>query len=768
MAQLIDEKAFDAIAGNRDQFRRLFREYSDATKEFVDLDQTPKRLAKATGEPHSGEPVYAPLARVLNALYLDAVANNDANRTWDSRLQSGLSGALKRRNSSIEEFIVHSMERCAEELAVSFKSENSKKHNLRCSILCCGVLAGVGLLLNSAIQSNRARARPKFAPPGELKGILLKLDLSLRFMNIDNYLQSWIGNFWRTQEVTSSFRQSALSDGGSIFDMFWTMHVPHLYEEVQRLLGRIEQSAEDEEVRRLLGVNAKQVTDLRGGVASIAEAHVMAWITGFHSGLVQSLSLDTLYWLLIYFMNSGKLERENICAYVLDVVFSKFSANGCLSLAGSDPSPVVNLGKSTEVLAILLYCDLLRRKELIREELKAANKQRAVSLGSLPPSLFAKHYDQVVDHLSALKTVHERRRLYRGSAEGVDRHFWCLCLISCGILLADELLDRHARAALRVEQFVPEPPGDYPEELQFLKEDVIDQIRRGGEARKQASYSMIFYGAPGSAKTTLAQNIAYDLDWSFLEIGSRDFLREGADQIDAQADRVFRYCGYLRDVVILFDELEELILERETKEIDKASRLLTTSMLPRIQQLRNQQSVVFIFATNRLESLDIAATRLGRFDIIKYVRYPDVKVKRKFLKDKTKNDRNPILTEAFAKFLRRTNAELEDLTCNMAFGDLTYILGQVRKAAEQAKDDAALRDEIFAIFHSNKPGDEIKRRVEAFETLSARDRPPSRKSTGEHPRNGENKEKASAAAEVGQIAANSATAVANAGDPKTK
>ena len=81
-----------------------------------------------------------------------------------------------------------------------------------------------------------------------------------------------------------------------------------------------------------------------------------------------------------------------------------------------------------------------------------------------------------------------------------------------------------------------------------MQKQVIGPILRGGGARDDASYSMILYGLPGTAKTTLAKKIAFDLNWPFLEIGQRDFLREGSDKIDAQADRIFRYCGYLRDV----------------------------------------------------------------------------------------------------------------------------------------------------------------------------------------------------------------------------
>lgn len=58
------------------------------------------------------------------------------------------------------------------------------------------------------------------------------------------------------------------------------------------------------------------------------------------------------------------------------------------------------------------------------------------------------------------------------------------------------------------------------------------------------------------------------------------------------------------------------------KRLFKLSRLLTTSMLPRIHSLRDRSRVVFIFATNHVETIDNAASRLGCFDIIHCVMPP--------------------------------------------------------------------------------------------------------------------------------------------------
>ena len=209
-------------------------------------------------------------------------------------------------------------------------------------------------------------------------------------------------------------------------------------------------------------------------------------------------------------------------------------------------------------------------------------------------------------------------------------------------------------------------------------------------------------------------------------------MRQGGDKIDTQADRIFRFCGYLRDVVILFDELEELIRDREMEEADRESRLLTTSMLPRIQELREQRSAVFIFATNRLKTLDIAATRLGRFDVIKFVGYPDQESKIRLLKKaaKTAGDRYPVLRQALETFAE--DLQLADLTENLAFGDFNYLLGRVRRwdlAKERSKNNIRaqkLHAKITELFsqHQRTSNTKIIPLLKEYDSLRTYDRPP--------------------------------------------
>lgn len=146
-----------------------------------------------------------------------------------------------------------------------------------------------------------------------------------------------------------------------------------------------------------------------------------------------------------------------------------------------------------------------------------------------------------------------------------------------------------------------------------------------GGTDSQVKYSLILYGPPGTAKTTICTSMAKRLGWSFLTIDTADFLADGLAHVASRMTYIFDKLKALQRCVILFDEVEEFCLDREDKTLTMESRMLTTAMLTQLNDLRRQQKCVFIIATNRLRSFDAAVTRPGRFDLILLVGTPALK-----------------------------------------------------------------------------------------------------------------------------------------------
>jgi len=140
--------------------------------------------------------------------------------------------------------------------------------------------------------------------------------------------------------------------------------------------------------------------------------------------------------------------------------------------------------------------------------------------------------------------------------------------------------------------------------------------------------SALLFGPPGTSKTTLVRALARKLGWPCIEITPNEFLKGGLEAIYTRSDEVFEDLMDLSCVVILFDEVDALMHEREPGELlDVTREFLTTSMLPKIAQLHRRGRAVFFMVTNHRRVFDAAIVRPGRFDLLVCVGPPSWKTK---------------------------------------------------------------------------------------------------------------------------------------------
>ena len=137
-------------------------------------------------------------------------------------------------------------------------------------------------------------------------------------------------------------------------------------------------------------------------------------------------------------------------------------------------------------------------------------------------------------------------------------------------------------------------------------------------------YSAILFGPPGTAKTTICEALAQRMGYDFIVIDTSTFLADGLTNVAARIRYVFTRLMALDKCIILFDEIEEFVLDREIAGLSMESRMLTTAMLTAINDLRKKRQSIFFIATNRLQIFDKAIIRPGRFDIQLFVGTPNL------------------------------------------------------------------------------------------------------------------------------------------------
>lgn len=167
-----------------------------------------------------------------------------------------------------------------------------------------------------------------------------------------------------------------------------------------------------------------------------------------------------------------------------------------------------------------------------------------------------------------------------------------------------------------------EPDDEYPI-YRYLEKRIVTPIRddpRKLPSHKEETVSVLFFGPPGTSKTTLAHALADALKWPIVMLSPGDFIERGLEYIEAQAYDVFDRLQKLRRVVVLFDECDELFRDRNTEPGTEQNRTITAfvtaSMLPKLQELHDRGRVLFCICTNKFKSLDPAIKRSGRIDHI--------------------------------------------------------------------------------------------------------------------------------------------------------
>ncbi len=182
-----------------------------------------------------------------------------------------------------------------------------------------------------------------------------------------------------------------------------------------------------------------------------------------------------------------------------------------------------------------------------------------------------------------------------------------------------------------------------------IKNKLKDAFVLPHQRAQPRSSSVLLYGPPGTSKTSIMEALANRLGWQFLQITPADFLSTGGENVEARATLLFEILRRGKNLVILFDEIDELLLDREAADRPTGIfRFMTTSMLPKLQSLKSRGAVIFGIATNYKERLDRAITRQGRVDHDWAVLPPDF-TSRIVLIRTFKNLSDAALTRAFAE-----------------------------------------------------------------------------------------------------------------------
>jgi transitional endoplasmic reticulum ATPase len=141
---------------------------------------------------------------------------------------------------------------------------------------------------------------------------------------------------------------------------------------------------------------------------------------------------------------------------------------------------------------------------------------------------------------------------------------------------------------------------------------------------------VLLYGPPGTGKTLLARAVANEADARFFHIAGPEIMGRYYGESEQRLREVFEKAQQQSPSIIFIDEIDSIAPKREevTGEVE---RRVVAQLLTLLDGLEPRQNVVVIGATNRVDAIDEALRRPGRFDREIVMGVPDVKGRREIL-----------------------------------------------------------------------------------------------------------------------------------------
>ncbi|XP_061144051.1 ATPase family AAA domain-containing protein 2-like isoform X1 [Syngnathus typhle] len=156
----------------------------------------------------------------------------------------------------------------------------------------------------------------------------------------------------------------------------------------------------------------------------------------------------------------------------------------------------------------------------------------------------------------------------------------------------------------------------------------------------------LFSGPPGTGKTLVARALANECSQGERKVSF--FMRKGADclskwvgESERQLRHLFEQAHQMRPSIIFFDEIDGLAPVRSSRQ-DQIHSSIVSTLLALMDGLDGRGEIVVIGATNRIDSIDPALRRPGRFDREFFFSLPDREARRDILKIHTRRWTPPL------------------------------------------------------------------------------------------------------------------------------
>jgi cell division protease FtsH len=246
-------------------------------------------------------------------------------------------------------------------------------------------------------------------------------------------------------------------------------------------------------------------------------------------------------------------------------------------------------------------------------------------------------------------------------------------------------------------------------------EEVVEFLRDPGRFEAlgaRVPKGILLYGPPGTGKTLLAKAIASEAGAKFYMQSASAFVEMFAGLGAARIRKLFEEANNNAPAIVFIDELDAVGAARTGGGFNREQDQTLNQLLVELDGFQTREQVVVMGASNRLQDLDPALLRPGRFDRQVLIDAPDLAGREEILGVHTRG--KPLAADVDLKLIARQTAGLTGAELENIANEAAIFAGREKQQFVHHEHFDAAMERVVAGLQKRKVVTEKEKRILAY------------------------------------------------------